>query len=162
MPTIRTIVIVKGKLIQESLVVLVKLANVADLVNHHGKPFHAEPCRETRVLFGINACLFQHIGIDHATTKDFEPPATEKDIDFHTRLGKRKVAATVPNFNVRTEHAAQKVVHRTLQMSQVQVAAFFECENFDLVKDQGVGGVNVIAAVNAAGGYDPERWLALL
>jgi hypothetical protein len=40
--TQRTIVIVKGKLIKESFVVLVEFSNIADPMNHHGEAFDTE------------------------------------------------------------------------------------------------------------------------
>lgn len=60
-------------------------------------------------------------------------PPLKPDVYLHARLRERKVAPAVPRLHLGSEHLFEKVVDRSLEVSQVKISRFLNVKNLDLV-----------------------------
>ena len=61
------------ELFEEPRVILVKRPDVVHPVLEHRGPFHAHPKSEAGPAFGVDLTVLQHVGVDHAAPKGFDP-----------------------------------------------------------------------------------------
>mmetsp|Transcript_7947 Transcript_7947/g.11695 ORF Transcript_7947/g.11695 Transcript_7947/m.11695 type:complete len:351 (+) Transcript_7947:577-1629(+) len=156
----RKTLIVKGrKLLQKANIILIKFPNIIDIMDDHCKPFRTKSCSESRYLIRIKAGHFDHIRVDHTAPEHLEPLPTEENVDFHTRLGEREVRSTESDLDLWSEHFLEEVFDGPLEMTHVKLALFVQCEDFNLMEDHTVGGINVVLAVDTSRCDDAEGWL---
>lgn len=61
------------KLLQKFKVVFKKQAQVINAVTQHGQSFHTHAESESAVNFVVDIDRFEHFGMDHAATHNFQP-----------------------------------------------------------------------------------------
>jgi len=153
------------KLPEESQIVLIKMADVVEAGADHGDAFEAEAEGVAGPLRGIEADGFKDLGVDYAATAEFEPLAGEfpqvgrHEIHFEARLGEREEGRAQADLRARAEQPAHQIIQRGLQVDDGDAAV--DAEAFELVEIRAVGGVDIVAAEDAAGGEDAEGRLFL-
>jgi hypothetical protein len=99
--------------------------------------------------------------MDHAAAGDFEPVfahlAGERaaEIDFEAGLGVAEVVGAKPDLDVGSQQFLEDEFDGALEVGDGDVA--IDIEPFDLVERRVVGGIGVVAAVDAAGNDDADR-----
>ena len=131
--------------VEEAEVVFEVVAEVVDLPFEHGDALNAHAECESAVLFGIYARGFEHIGVDHAASHDFQPACSladvaafavtdvAADINFRRRLGEGEIGWTHADPGVRAEHLAGEKQDGLLQVGEGH--AFVYVETLHLMED---------------------------
>src|SRR5208337_3854828 len=111
-------------------IALEKELNVIDVILQHGEAVDPQSKCPTRVLFGIDAAVAQHQGMNHAATHDLDPaaffahPATfaaAKDTTdgyLAARFGKGEKAGLEARANFFTKKFPGKEVKRPFQVGK--------------------------------------------
>ena len=108
------------ELLQETNIVLGEHTQVGHVIFQVGDAFDAQTKGVTRINGAVYAAGFKHIGVYHATTKDFNPTRVfakttalatadvARDVHFCTWFGEGEIAWTQADFGVGTEKLASK------------------------------------------------------
>ena len=68
-----SLLLVVGELRKRLQAAAVQVADILDAVLHHRESGQAQTEREAGVLFGVDAALFEHLGVDHAAGAQLQP-----------------------------------------------------------------------------------------
>src|SRR5208337_2131236 len=125
-------------------IALEKELNVIDVILQHGEAVDPQSKCPTRVLFGIDAAIAQHQGMNHAATHHFNPaaffahPATfaaakdATDRYLAARFGKGEEAGLEARANLFPKEFLGKEVERPLQVGKRDIAR--DGQAFDLME----------------------------
>ena len=130
---------------EESDVVFEVEPEVFDSVFEHSDSFDAHTESESRVLFGVDAALFEDIGVDHPASHNFEPSGpladvaalasaeVARNIDFGRRFGEGEVRGSHTDDGLFAEHLLGEVEYRLLHIGERH--PFIDVEAFDLMEN---------------------------
>src|SRR5580692_1310045 len=166
------------KLAQEADVVLEKDLDVVDLIFQHGEAVNAHAEGEAADFFGVVIDEAVDGGIDHACAEEFDPARTftlgadsaagagaataaedAGDVKLDARLCEWKITGTEAGFYARAEKLFDEVFDGAREIAKGDVG--IDGEAFDLVEDEGVRGVGIVAAIDFAGNDDADGRLLL-
>src|ERR1700675_1535894 len=156
------------ELAEEADVVLKENLDVIDLVFQHGQAIDAHAEGEAADFFGVVVDEAVDGGVDHAGAEEFDPTgafalvasaatcgraaaAAEDagDVEFDARLGERKVARAKAGFYPGAEELFDEIFDGAGEIAEGDVR--IDGETFDLMEDERVRGVRVVAAIDLAG-----------
>ena len=80
MSVVRSLLIRRFELFQESDVVLEIESQVAHLVFEHSNALNAHTEGETSVFLAVDAAVFQHVGVNHSAAQNLEPSSALADV----------------------------------------------------------------------------------
>src|SRR5690625_4849889 len=112
-----------GKLFQETVIVLIKIADVVDTVQNHRDPLDSHAESKTGINFRIVTDHLKNRRMDHSATGDFDPVAADfcqmfrRKIDFKTRLRIREKVRTKTGSRVTSEKSFDKMIEKRLQIA---------------------------------------------
>jgi len=155
------------ELAKEAHIVLKKDLDVVDAVLEHGQAIHAHAEGEPADFL----CIVVHEaidgGIDHASAEEFDPAgafalaagcaggaraaASAKnagDVEFHGGFREGKIAGAEARFHAFAEELLHEVFDGAREIAEGDVRV--DGEAFDLVKDERVRSVGIVAAVDLA------------
>src|SRR5262245_26173806 len=107
-PSQTTIRTVGSKLLQESHVVFIKLADVGDAVAAHAKAFDPQTESKSAELFRIVAHGRKHVRINHSGPAELDPAIVPLHVGFDRGFGEREERRPEANVNVLAEVARGK------------------------------------------------------
>ena len=153
-------------MLQEPDVILGIKPQIVDAVLQLAYPFDTHPEGETRILFGVDAEIFQHFGMNHAAAEDLHPTgiladiatlaAADAAVDVHlgARLGEREIGRTEPHLHILSEHFLDKEINGLLQIGERNM--LIHIQPFRLMEETVRAGADGLVPVNAAGTNDPD------
>src|SRR5690348_3073632 len=166
------------ELAEEADVVLKKNLNVVDLVFEHGEAVDAHAECEAADFFGVVVDEAVDGRIDHAGAEKLDPAgafalgagsstggiaaAAAKDagnVEFNARLGEREITWPETCFYARTEKLFDEIFDGAGEIAEGDVGV--NREAFNLMKDEGVRGIGIVAAIDLAGNDDAHGRLLL-
>src|SRR5580692_4638849 len=166
------------ELTQEADIVLKENLNVVDLVFEHGEAVDAHAEGEATDFFGVVVDEPVDGRIDHACTEEFDPAgafafraraaggacaaaAAEDagDVELDARLGEREIAGAEAGFYPVAEELFYEILDGAGEVAEGDVG--IDRQAFDLMENEGVRGVGIVAAIDLAGDDDPHGRLAL-
>src|SRR5579859_3207317 len=166
------------ELAEEADVVLEENLDIVDLVFEHGQAIDAHSEGKAADFFGVVVDEAVDGGIDHACAEKFDPTrafalgagaatggraraAAENagDIEFDARLGERKIAWAETRFYAGAEELFDEVFDGAGEIAEGDVR--IDGQAFDLMEDEGVRGVGIVAAIDLAWNDDAHGRLAL-
>src|ERR1700722_710224 len=166
------------ELAEKADVVLKENLDVVDLVFQHGQAVDAHAEGEAADFFGVIVDEAVDGGVDHAGTEEFDPTgafalgasaatcgrataAAEDagDVEFDARLGKRKVAGAEAGFYPGAEELFDEIFDGAGEVAEGDVRV--DGQTFDLMEDERVRGVGVVAPIDLAGDDNANGRLAL-
>jgi len=148
------------KLVEEAEVVFGELADVGDSPAEHSEPFDAHAPGVAGVVFGIDAAVFEHFGMDHAGAEDFKPAGVfaeaaalgvagdAGDVHFKSGFDEGKEAGTVACFDGRLEKLSEEFVHGGEEVGEGDV--LIDIEAFDLMEEDVRSAADGLVAVDGA------------
>src|SRR5580704_4959935 len=143
-------------------------AQIRHAIFQHREAVDSDAPGETLINAGIEAAISQDIRMHHAAAQNLEPIlalakahlaslARALDIDFHRRLGERKITRPEPHLDVRNlEKGFAGFFENPFEMAKMRGAV--DDEALDLMKHRRMSLVG-IAAIDAPRANDPDRRL---
>ncbi len=134
--------------------------NHGEAVETHAEGVTGELCWIEGVVSATFVDGVENGRVDHAASGDLDPLGCfsfdlKFDVDFKRRLGEGEEVGAETDFGFVPEHSAIKEFEGAFEVGKADV--FVHVEPFELVKDGEVGGVDFIATIGGAGGYDFDR-----
>src|ERR1700682_5889837 len=155
------------KLPQKAYVILKKYLDIINPIFQHSQAVDADPERKTTNLFSLVIHKAIDRRIDHAGAEKFDPArpfalganaATRRSaaartenaggIEFHRRLGKRKITRSETRFHARAEELLDEIFDGAGKIAKSDIR--IDGETFNLVKHKGVRGIGIISPINFA------------
>jgi hypothetical protein len=153
------------KLLQKPRVVFVEEADVVDAVTDHRDAFDAEAERPAGPDFRVVADVLEDLGVHHAAAGDLKPFLAHlarqraAEVDLEAGLGVAEVVRSEANARFRSHQFLEDKLHCALEVADGDIAV--HVKPFDLVEGGVMGGIGVVAAIDAPWHDDPHGWLLL-
>src|SRR5260370_478229 len=155
------------ELAQEADVVLEKDLNIVDAILEHGHAVDADAESEAADFFGVVIHEAVDGGVDNASAEEFDPGCAftlragsaavcgagssaegAGDVEFDAGLGEREIAGPEACLYARAKKLLYKIIDGAGEIAEGDVGV--DGQAFDLVKDEGVRGVGIVAAIDLA------------
>src|ERR1035441_9504691 len=153
------------ELLQKPHVILVEEADVSDAIADHRDALDAEAERPARPRFRVVADVLEDLGVHHAASGDLQPFLAHlagqraAEIDLEAGLGVAEVVRPEADARFRAHQFLEDKLHCALEVAHSNIP--IHVKPFHLVERWVVGGVGVIAAIDAPRDNDPNGWLLL-
>src|ERR1035441_911765 len=153
------------ELLQKPHVILVEEADVSDAIADHRDALDAEAERPARPGFRVVADVLEDLGMHHAAAGDLEPFLAHlagqraAEIYLEAGLGVAEVVRPEADARLRTHQFLEDKLHGALEVAHGHIPV--HVKSLDLVKRWVVGGVGVVAAIDAPRHNDPYGRLLL-
>src|ERR1019366_8607674 len=145
--------------------ILVEEADVSDAIADHRDALDPEAERPARPGFAVVADVLEDLGVHHAAAGNLEPFLAHlagqraAEIDLEAGLGVAEVVRPEADASFRSHQFLEDKLHGALEIAHGHIPIYVK--SFYLVKRWVVGGVGVIAAIDAPRDNDPHRRLLL-